>query len=67
MRLIANQRKRETDKPVGHQRPKLLENRSSFATEALALFMIINIFLNFNFPPHLQAVTYGIPARHLAL
>lgn len=63
----ANQRKRKTDTSTGLEGPKVLENRSSFTAEALAVFGIITTFLNFYFPPHLQAMAHEIPAWNAEL
>lgn len=41
--------------------------RSYFATEVSAVFRMITVFLNFYFPPHLQAMAPEIPAWNLAL
>lgn len=59
--------KQKTDTSTGLEGPKLLENRSSFTAEALAVFGIIITSLNFYFPPHLQAMAHEIPARNFEL
>lgn len=57
----------KTDTPAGLEGPKLLDNRSTFTAEALAVFGIIITLLNFYFPPHLQAIAHEIPAWNFEL